>query len=78
MEATFEKFGKLVDVLMPKKKSYAFVIYEDKQSTIRAIENLQAQVITENQTPICFYMFPVDKGKLNKLGKISKYREIID
>ena len=63
MEATFEKFGKLVDVLMPKKKSYAFVIYEEKESSLKAIEKLQAQVITENQTPICFYMFPVDRGR---------------
>lgn len=49
---------------MPLKKSYAFVIYEHAESTKLAIENLQSQVITVNQTPICFYLFPVDKGIL--------------
>lgn len=48
---------------MPKKKSYAFVIYENKQASLNAIKTLQAQVFTQNQTPICFYMFNVDRGK---------------
>ena len=46
---------------MPKNKSYSFAIYQNPDSTTRAIETLQAQVITTNQTPICFYLFPVDK-----------------
>lgn len=62
LEETFGRFGKVVDVVMPKKKSYSFVLFEDKQSTSLAIEKLQGQVITTNQTPICFYLFPVDRG----------------
>ena len=49
---------------MPKKKSYAFVIYDNVESTKLAIQSLQSQVITVNQTPIWFYLFPVDKGIL--------------
>lgn len=61
IEETFSKYGKLVDVVMPMKKSYAFVIYEDTASTKLAIQNLQSQIITENQTPIVYYLFPVDR-----------------
>lgn len=48
---------------MPKKKSYAFIIYENENSTNQAICDLQSQIITCNQTPILFYLFPVDRGK---------------
>jgi hypothetical protein len=29
LNETFNQFGKLVDIIMQKKKSYAFIIYED-------------------------------------------------
>lgn len=62
LESTFEQYGKIIDIVMPKAKSYSFVIYQDSESTSRAVQELQSQVITTNQTPICFYLFPVDKG----------------
>lgn len=63
LEEKFGSFGRIVDIVMQKKKSYAFVIYEDKNSASLAMNTLQTKVITCNQTPICFYIFPVDKGK---------------
>ena len=66
LEETFSCFGKIVDIVMQKKKSYAFVIYEEKNSAQLAANTLQSKVITCNQTPICFYIFPVDKGKFLK------------
>ena len=32
---------------------------------LHAISHLQAQVVTVNQTPVCFNLFPVDRGKTN-------------
>lgn len=61
---TFGQFGHVIDVIMPKKRSYAFVIYAEGEASSRAIQKLQGQVITRNQTPICFYMFNVDRGKI--------------
>lgn len=47
---------------MQPKRSYSFVIFEDKNSTNIAIQDLQSKTITCNQSPICFYLFPVNKG----------------
>ena len=47
---------------MEKKKSYAFIIYEDKKSAKLSIQHLQATEIIKNQTPVLFYLFSVDKG----------------
>jgi RNA recognition motif-containing protein len=58
----FRKHGQIIDIVMQKKKPYSFIIYENPESSIKAIESLQGQVITTNQTPICFYLFTVDKG----------------
>ncbi len=63
LEETFSKYGKVIDIVMPKKRSYAFIIYENESSTNQAIENLQSKIITCNQTPILFYLFQVDRGK---------------
>ena len=62
LEETFQQYGKIIDIIMPKKKPYSFIIYENKESTRNAIQCLQNQIITTNQTPIFFYLFPVDKG----------------
>ena len=64
LEDTFVKFGQIVDVVMGAKKPYSFVIFEEPQSTLKAINELQGKVITCNQTPICFYLFAVDRGKV--------------
>lgn len=63
IEKKFNPFGKIVDIVMQKKKPYSFIIYEEPISTEQAINQLQSQIITtNNQTSICFYLFPVDKG----------------
>lgn len=62
LQETFSQFGKITDIVMQRKKPYSFVIYEEKQSAMLAVEKLQATEITKNQTPIFFYIFPVDKG----------------
>lgn len=49
---------------MQKKKSYSFIIYKQKSAAALAVKSLQATEITKNQTPILFYMFPVDRGLL--------------
>lgn len=64
LEETFGAFGQVIDIIMPAKKSYAFVIFEEPLATEKAIASLQSKVITSNQTPICFYLFPVDRGSL--------------
>jgi hypothetical protein len=51
---------------MQRKKPYSFVIYEDKLAAMLATEKLQATEITRNQTPIFFYIFPVNKGFANR------------
>lgn len=61
LNETFSEFGKVIDIIMQKRKSYAFIIYENKESPRLAIESLQSKVIACNQTPICFYIFPVNK-----------------
>ena len=60
---------------MQKKKSYAFIIYEEKSSARLATESLQAKMITCNQTPICFYIFPVDRGICLKLMRVLSVSE---
>ena len=65
LESTFNQYGQLVDVVMPARRSYAYVIYQDPLSSLDAISHLQAQVVTVNQTPVCFYLFPVDRGTTN-------------
>jgi alkylated DNA repair protein alkB homolog 8 len=73
LNETFNQFGNVVDIIMQKKKSYAFIIYEDKNSTKLAIENLQSKIInTNSQTPICFYLFAVDKVPDLSLDSIYK------
>lgn len=63
IEKKFSPYGKIVDIVMPKKKSYSFVIFDEPRSTDQAIKHLQSQMITtNNQTSLCFYLFPVDKG----------------
>lgn len=63
IENKFSLFGKIVDIVMQKKRSYSFIIYEEPSSTEKAINQLQSQLITtSNQTSVCFYLFPVDKG----------------
>ncbi|RNA26571.1 SDA1 -like protein [Brachionus plicatilis] len=62
IEEKFRTFGKIIDIIMQKKKPYSFIIFEEPQSTQKAINQLQSQVITtNNQTTLCFYLFPVDK-----------------
>lgn len=47
---------------MESKKSYSFIIFEQTESTAKAIEDLQEKEIEcKSQTPIHFYLFPVDK-----------------
>jgi len=59
---TFSHYGKILDIVMQKKKPYSFVIFESESSVRDAIEQLQATQITTNQTPIMFYLLPVDIG----------------
>ncbi len=73
LEDTFSKYGKVIDIVMPKKKSYSFIIYECENSTKQAIENLQSEIITSNQTPILFYLFPVDRGKVYYNKNVIKF-----
>ncbi len=49
---------------MQKKKSYSFIVYENENSTQTAIECLQGKTIetSDSQTPMCYYLFSVDKG----------------
>lgn len=51
---------------MQKKKPYSFVIYENEVSSQRAINALQGKTIeiADSQTPMCYYLFYVDKGYL--------------
>lgn len=62
----FSKYGTIIDIIMQKKKSYSFVVYEDIKSTDVAINELQGKLIetNETQTPIVYYMFKVDKGEI--------------
>lgn len=75
LEETFTQFGKITDIIMQKKKSYSFVIYENQSSARQAINKLQATEITKNQTPILFYIFPVDK--VPDMSLDTGYREIM-
>ena len=62
LEETFSKYGPITDIIMQKKKSYSFVIYEDETAASLATSSLHNSEITQNQTPIFFYIFPVDRG----------------
>ena len=62
LKELFGKYGKIVEIIMQKKRSYAFIIYEDKESANSSVRQLQATEITKNQTPIFFYLISVDKG----------------
>ena len=62
IEETFSKFGRIIDVITPKKKPYSFLIYESVDSVKQAIEHLQGRSIAINQTLPYFVLFPVDKG----------------
>ena len=62
LEDEFSKYGQLIEIVVPKKRAYVFVIYEDENSALKAVENLQAKSITIGQTIACFYLFPVNTG----------------
>ena len=61
-ETLFSKYGKIIDILMPQKRPYIFIIYEDENSTQLAINDLQMKKITIEQKPFFFYLFPVNTG----------------
>ena len=62
LETTFGKFGPLVEIVMEPKKSYCFLVYENKESIEKAINELQGREINwPSQTPICYYLMPVDR-----------------
>ncbi|CAF0720566.1 unnamed protein product [Brachionus calyciflorus] len=76
LEEKFSPFGKIVDTVMQKKKSYSFIIFEDPKSAQKAIDSLQSQIITtNNQTVICFYLFPVDKVP-ESTASFSEFEEV--
>ena len=54
---------------MEKKKPYSFIIFENESSTQHAIECLQGKTINDGDslTPMCFYLFPVNKGNLKAI-----------
>ncbi len=62
LESVFSKFGTVIDIVMPKRKSHAFIVFDSESSADKAISELQFQEITSNQTPILYYLFPVDRG----------------
>ena len=61
---------------MQKKKPYSFIIYENEYSVKNAIDSLQGKIIeiNDSQTPMCYYLLPVDGGKI--LWLIKKYASI--
>ena len=63
-EALFCKYGKIIDILMPKKRPYIFVIYEEEISSELAIQDLQSKKVTIDQKPFVFYLFSVNTGQL--------------
>lgn len=76
LEETFSKYGPITDIIMQKKKSYSFVIYEDETAASLATSSLHNSEITQNQTPIFFYIFPVDR--VPDLSLDSGYREVVN
>ncbi len=61
-EALLSKYGKIIDIVIPPKRPYVFVIYEEEISSELAIKDLQSKKVTIDQKPFVFYLFPVNTG----------------
>ena len=55
-------YGNLIDIVIPKKKSFMFVVYENEVSTRTAINNLHDKSTKIDQDSFIFYLFPVNSG----------------